>query len=91
MKALHDKTELKQRNTAYKVTLECCPETCNDVDKAFNVMLNNLINSCIVDELRTEALTLALNTLCNDIKDVGTRKLRQAFVDYVLDSTKDKE
>lgn len=91
MKALHDKVELKQRNTAYKVTLEYCPETCDDVDKAFNDTLNNLINSCIVDELRVEALTLALNTLCNDVKDVGTRKLRQAFTTYVLENTKEKD
>lgn len=35
MKALNDKAELKARNQAYKVTLEYCEETCNDVDKAF--------------------------------------------------------
>lgn len=89
MKALNDKAELKARNKAYKVTLKYCEETCGDVDMVFNDTLNNLINSCIVDELRVAALTLALNALCNDVKDVGTRKLRKAFTDYVLENTKE--
>lgn len=91
MKALHDKTELKQRNTAYKVTLEYCPETCDDVDLYASLMLNDLQNSNMFDTKQMECITLFTNMLIDDVKDVGTRKLRHAFTTYVLENTTEKE
>lgn len=90
MKALHDKAELKQRNTAYKVTLECCPETCDDVDKAFNDVVEKLQQFNLYDDVQMEGIQFALSLLNMKVKDVGTRKLRQAFTTYVLENTTEK-
>lgn len=88
MKALNDKVELKARNKAYKVTLEYCDETCDDVDLYTSLMLNDLQNSGMFDEKQMECISLFTNILMDDVKDVGTRKLRKAFTDYVLENTK---
>lgn len=90
MKALHDKAELKQRNTAYKVTLEYCPETCDDVDLCANLMLNDLTNTGMFNTEQIACIDKFTNMLIADVKDVGTRKLRQAFTTYVLENTRGK-
>ena len=91
MKALHDKAELKQRNKAYKVTLEYCPETCDDVDDKFDTAKQILQHSGLFSTQEINYLHTLLDSLNTRIKDVGTRKLRQAFTTYVLENTKYKD
>lgn len=88
MKALNDKAELKERNKAYKVTLEYCEETCNDVDELFSAFNLSLYAANFPYEQQKYVEDL-IEQLRNDVKDVGTRKLRKAFTDYVLKNTKE--
>lgn len=88
MKALNDKAELKARNKAYKVTLEYCDETCDDVDELFSAFNLSLYAANFPYEQQKYVEDL-IERLRNDVKDVGTRKLRKAFTDYVLENTKD--
>lgn len=84
-----DKQELKARNKSYKVTLEYCEETCDDVDTLFIRAKNSLHFNGDFSCTQLAVLQLFLDQLNNDVKDVGTRKLRQAFTDYVLENQKD--
>ena len=85
MKVLQDKQELKERNAAYKVTLEYCEETCDDVDTLFfNVGLILTTKDFTLEQ--QGLLNDLLRQLNDDIKNVGTRKLRKAFTDYVLET-----
>lgn len=90
MNALHDKAELKQRNTAYKVTLEYCPETCDDVDELFINAFVKIARELHLEDKDRGILIDHLEQLKGDIKDVGTMKLRQAFTTYVLENTTEK-
>lgn len=85
MKALQDKQELRTRNKAYKTTLQYCPETCDDVDLYASLMMNDLQNTQEFTQQQIDLIDGFVKMLVNDIKDVGTRKLRQSFVDYVLE------
>lgn len=85
MKALQDKQELRARNKAYKTTLQYCPETCDDVDLYASLMINDLHNTNKFTQEQIDLIDGFVNMLINDVKDVGTRKLRQSFVDYVLE------
>lgn len=85
MKALSDKEELRVRNKAYKITLQYCPETCDDVDLYASLMINDLSNTNMFTQEQLNCLTSFINMFVDDVKNVGTRKLRQAFVDYVLE------
>lgn len=85
MQALSDKQELKARNKAYKTTLEYCPETCDDVDEVFNTALYVISKSDMFDEEAVNNLKQLLDSVSTHVKDVGTRKLRQAFTTYILD------
>ena len=60
-----------------------CPETCPDVDRAFEDVwsdLKELIAPQIVDE--AERL---FNSLLEDVKSVGTEKLRAALCEAICD------
>ena len=82
-----DVQELRARNKAYKVTLEYCNETCDDVDKLTEDCLHDLfINVSFTQEQRM-FIECYTNQLVDSIKDVGTRKLRNAFTNYILDNT----
>lgn len=85
MKALQDKQELRARNKAYKTTLQYCPETCGDVDLYASLMINDLQNTDKFTQEQVYLIDGFVKMLVNDIKDVGTRKLRQSFVDFVLE------
>ncbi|MEG2707322.1 MAG: hypothetical protein RR959_08275, partial [Erysipelotrichaceae bacterium] len=79
-----DVKELLARNKAYKTTLEHCNETCDDIDKLFN---DALLELTFYNELTLQQeryIEKLFNHLNNEVKEQGTRKLRQAFVDYVL-------
>lgn len=89
MKALLDKAELKARNKAYKVTLEYCDETCDDVDMVFTSKYSELINTGMFNEDQLHYIDNLFLKLNNEVKEVGTRKLRKAFTDYVLENTKE--
>ena len=90
MKVLQDKQELKERNAAYKVTLKYCEETCDDVDTLFfNVGLMLTTNDFTLEQ--QVLLNDLLRQLNDDIKNVGTRKLRKAFTDYVLESMQESK
>lgn len=96
MKALHDKAELKARNTtlllrnkAYKVTLEYCDETCDDVDMVFMTAKQTISETNMFTTEQIQNLNTMLDTVSDYVKDAGTRKLRKAFTDYVLENTKD--
>ena len=85
MKALQDIQELRARQKAYKTTLQYCPETCNDVDLYASLMINDLQNTNKFTQEQVDLIDGFVKMLINDIKDVGTRKLRQSFVDYALE------
>jgi len=85
MKSLQDKQELKARNNAYKTTLQYCPETCVDVDAAFGTAMADILIGIELTDDDRKILVDKLHQLNNNVKDTGTRKLRQAFVDYVLE------
>ncbi|MEG2706892.1 MAG: hypothetical protein RR959_06085 [Erysipelotrichaceae bacterium] len=79
-----DVKELLARNKAYKVTLEHCNETCNDVDNLFNATYVHISRACVLTDQQREIIMKELTSLSIQVKEQGTRKLRQAFVDYVL-------
>lgn len=85
MKALQDKQELRARQKAYKTTLQYCPETCDDVDLYASLMINDLQNTNKFTQEQVDLIERFVKMLVNDIKDVGTRKLRQSFVNFVLE------
>lgn len=85
MKALQDKIELRARNKAYKTTLQYCPETCVDVDEAFGKAVVDILFDIELTPKQIKQIEHTLYNLRETIKDVGTRKLRQSFVDYVLE------
>lgn len=85
MKALQDKQELRARNKAYKTTLQYCPETCDDVDKLYVDAFVEISRVLDLSDGDRKLLVDKLHQLNNNVKDVGTRKLRQSFVDFVLD------
>lgn len=86
MQALSDKEELKARNKAYKTTLEYCPETCDDVDLYASLMVNDLQNTGEFTQKQVDLISDFVTMLINDVKDAGTRKLRKAFTDYILET-----
>lgn len=89
MKALQDKQELKARNNAYKTTLQYCPETCDDVDEAFGATMSDILLDIELTPQQVKQIECVLHNLKEAIKDSGTRKLRQAFVTYVLEQQQD--
>lgn len=85
MKALQDKQELRARNKAYKTTLQYCPETCVDVDAAFGTAMADILLEIELTPKQIKQIEHTLYNLRETVKDVGTRKLRKTFVDYVLE------
>lgn len=85
MKALQDKQELRARNKAYKTTLQYCPETCDDVDKLYVDAFVEISRVLELSDDDRKLLVDKLHQLNNNVKDVGTRKLRQCFVNFVLE------
>ena len=85
MKALTDKAELKARNKAYKTTLYYCEETCEAIDKLTEDAIHELFLISKFTQDQRMMIECCINTLVDNIKDKGTRKLRHAFVDYVLE------
>ena len=85
MKALQDKQELRARRKAYKTTLQYCQETCDDVDKIFVDAFVEISKVLGLEDDDRKILVDKLHQLNNNVKDTGTRKLRQAFFDYVLE------
>ena len=85
MKALQDRQELLARNLAYKTTLQYCPETCDDVDKLYVDAFVEISKVLGLEDDDRKLLVDKLHQLNNNVKDIGTRKLRKAFVDCVLE------
>lgn len=85
MKALQDKQELRARHKAYKTTLQHCQETCDDVDKLYVDAFAEISKVLGLGDDDRKLLVDKLHQLNNNVKDIGTRKLRKAFVDYVLE------
>lgn len=79
-----DVKELLARNKAYKTTLEYCPETCDEVDKLYVDAFVEISKTLDLSDNDRQTLVDKLHQLNNVVKDQGTRKLRQAFVNYVL-------
>lgn len=78
--------ELVERNAAYKKSLEYCEETCKGIDSLFSYFSLALSAENFTYE-QQKYLDELLEQMCNDVKDQGTRKLRKAFVDYILENT----
>lgn len=91
MKALQDKQELHARQRAYKTTLQYCPETCDDVDKSYVDAFVEISKVLGLEDDDRKLLVDKLHQLNNNVKDIGTRKLRQAFVDYVLEKQNEEK
>lgn len=89
MKALKDKQELKQRNKAYKITLEYCDETCDIIDQLYVDRFVSISRKLELSDKERSLLIDELELLKAEVKDAGTRKLRQAFTTYVLENTKE--
>lgn len=79
--------ELVQRNAAYKKSLEYCEETCNDVDELFVSLGVNILDIFPATEEQMLQLKRVLDSSNEHVKNVGTRKLRKAFVYYILGIT----
>lgn len=85
VKLYSEKEHLLARNKAYRTTLEYCPETCDDVDKLYITAYVSISKALDLSEDERDKLLDKLMLLNKDTKDQGTRKLRQAFVNYVLE------
>lgn len=85
----NDKYELVLRNQVYKTTLEYCSETCDNVDMLYMAAYVGIASALILTDNERDMLFNKLTQLNNGTKDVGTRKLRKAFVNYVLENQKD--
>lgn len=77
---------LVKRNQAYKKTLSYCEETCIDVDNEYELFMQELYELNLFSELQLDLLYGKICGLNEKVKNVGTRKLRKAFVDYVIDT-----
>lgn len=77
---------LLKRNQAYKKTLSYCEETCIDVDNEYELFMQDLYDLNLFSEVQLDLLYGKIYDLNEKVKNVGTRKLRKAFVDYVIDT-----